>query len=137
MINSTKLALRYAILALIATAANIGSQDLTVRLYHGPFDIPASILMGTGIGLLMKYILDKRIIFNFRAKNVAHDSKTFLLYTLMGLITTAIFWGFELAFQEIYGTKDMRYLGAMIGLTIGYVTKYQLDKRYVFRERIR
>ena len=27
----------------------------------------------------------------------------------------------------------MRYLGGMIGLAIGYLTKYHLDKRYVFR----
>ena len=26
----------------------------------------------------------------------------------------------------------MRELGAVIGLTIGYVAKYQLDRRYVF-----
>ena len=27
----------------------------------------------------------------------------------------------------------MRYLGGVIGLAIGYLTKYHLDKRYVFR----
>ena len=27
----------------------------------------------------------------------------------------------------------MRYLGGVIGLMIGYIIKYQLDKRYVFR----
>jgi hypothetical protein len=27
----------------------------------------------------------------------------------------------------------MRYLGGIIGLAIGYLTKYRLDKRYVFR----
>jgi hypothetical protein len=27
----------------------------------------------------------------------------------------------------------MRYLGGLIGLAIGYWTKYRLDKRYVFR----
>ena len=43
----------------------------------------------------------------------------------MGLATTVIFWGFE--------TKEMRYLGGIIGLAIGYLTKYHLDKRYVFR----
>ncbi len=29
----------------------------------------------------------------------------------------------------------MRYLGGVIGLAIGYLTKYHLDKRYVFRTK--
>ena len=29
--------------------------------------------------------------------------------------------------------RHMRYVGAVIGLTIGYMTKYQLDRRFVFR----
>jgi putative flippase GtrA len=51
----------------------------------------------------------------------------------MGLLTTVIFWGFEWAFQLLYETKEMRYLGGVIGLALGYLTKYQLDKRFVFR----
>jgi hypothetical protein len=27
----------------------------------------------------------------------------------------------------------MKYVGAVLGLAIGYVTKYQLDRRFVFR----
>lgn len=133
MIASTKLALRYAILALIATGANIGVQDLSIRVYVGPFDITLSILMGTGIGLVIKYILDKRYIFRFNARTLSHDGKTFLLYTLMGIATTLIFWGMEFGFQWLYETKEMRYLGGVLGLTLGYVTKYQLDKHFVFR----
>lgn len=128
-----KLALIYAILALIATAANIGSQDLVVRNYSGPYSITLSIFVGTGVGLLLKYVLDKRYIFRFKARDVAHDGQTFILYTVMGLATTVIFWGFEFAFQHIFQSDGMRYLGGVIGLAIGYVTKYHLDKRYVFR----
>ncbi|HMU91334.1 MAG TPA: GtrA family protein, partial [Pseudomonadales bacterium] len=32
-----------------------------------------------------------------------------------------------------FATKEMRYLGGIIGLAIGYLAKYHLDKRYVFR----
>ncbi|WEJ73685.1 GtrA family protein [Pseudomonas sp. PSE14] len=128
-----KLALIYAILALIATVANIGSQDLVVRNYSGPYSITLSIIVGTGVGLLLKYALDKRYIFRFKARDVVHDGQTFILYTVMGLATTVIFWGFEFAFQHIFQSDGMRYLGGVIGLAIGYVTKYHLDKRYVFR----
>ncbi len=133
MFASSKLAINYAIFALIATAANIGAQDLVIRTYSGAYDILASVVVGTGVGLVVKYILDKRYIFRFRARSVAHDTQTFALYTVMGLVTTVIFWGFEFGFHHIFETKEMRYLGGVIGLAIGYLTKYHLDKRYVFR----
>jgi putative flippase GtrA len=133
MIASPKLAINYAIFALIATAANIGAQDLVIRTYSGAFGILGSVAVGTGVGLVVKYILDKRYIFRFRARSVSHDTKTFALYTVMGLATTVIFWGFEFGFHHIFETKEMRYLGGVIGLAIGYLTKYHLDKRYVFR----
>lgn len=129
----SKLAINYAILALIATAANIGAQDLFLRVYSGAFAIVASVTVGTAIGLIVKYILDKRYIFRFRARNLTHDTQTFALYAGMGLATTAIFWGFELGFHHIFETKEMRYLGGVVGLAIGYLTKFHLDKRYVFR----
>ena len=130
---ATKLAIKYAIFALIATAANIGAQDLVIRTYSGAFDILASVAVGTGVGLVVKYALDKRYIFRFQARSVAHDTQTFALYTAMGLATTVIFWGFELGFHRIFDTKAMRYMGGVIGLAIGYLAKYHLDKRYVFR----
>ncbi|NKD76854.1 GtrA family protein [Haematospirillum sp. H1815] len=133
MFASTKLTVYYAIFALIATAANIGAQDLAIRTYSGDFSVLASVVVGTGIGLIVKYILDKRYIFRFRTRSVAHDTQTFALYTVMGLATTVIFWGFEFGFHHIFETKEMRYFGGVIGLAIGYLTKYHLDKRYVFR----
>lgn len=128
-----RLAILYTALALIAMAANIGAQDLTVRAYQGPFQIVLSVFIGTGVGLVIKYFLDKAFIFRFRARDSLHDARTFGLYTVMGLATTAIFWGFEFGFNHVFQSKDMRYLGGLIGLAIGYWTKYHLDKRFVFR----
>jgi hypothetical protein len=133
MLAPTQLVVRYAAFALIATAANIGAQDLAVRLYSGTGYLIASLVLGTAVGLVVKYLLDKRYIFRFHTRDLAHDSRTFALYTAMGLVTTAVFWGFEFSFHYLFGTKEMRYLGGVIGLAIGYVAKYQLDKRYVFR----
>lgn len=133
MFASTKLAVKYAIFALIATAANIGAQDLVVRTYNGTGALLASVVAGTGVGLVVKYLLDKRYIFRFRALNVAHDTRTFALYTAMGLVTTVIFWCFEFGFHHLFATREMRYLGGVIGLAIGYLAKYHLDKRYVFQ----
>ena len=130
---STKLAISYAICALIATVANISAQDIFIRSYSGAYNILTSVMVGTVVGLVVKYILDKRYIFGFQATGVAHDTKTFALYTVMGLVTTCIFWGFEFAFYYVFENKEMRYLGGAIGLTVGYITKYNLDKHFVFK----
>ncbi|UGQ45494.1 GtrA family protein [Massilia endophytica] len=127
-----RLALTYLLLALIATLVNIGLQDITLQLYAGAFQVAASVLVGTAGGLLVKYALDKRYIFRFRADNLGHDSRVFALYTAAGLVTTAIFWGFEFGFDHLFGSKQARYAGAILGLGIGYLCKYQLDKRFVF-----
>ncbi len=128
------LAIVYAVLALIATAANIGAQDLCIRIYAGAYGVPVSVVVGTAVGLVLKYLLDKRYIFRFRARDALHDGRTFVLYTVMGLATTGVFWGFEFGFHHLFGSREMRYLGGVIGLVIGYLIKYQLDKRYVFRQ---
>ena len=133
--RGTRIALLYALLAAISTAANIGAQDALLRV-AGQVDhaIGLSVLFGTGVGLVVKYVLDKRYIFRYQTRGMAHDGRTFLLYALMGVATTVIFWGFEFGFQAAFGTREMRYLGGVIGLAIGYVTKYGLDKRFVFRD---
>ena len=128
-------ATNYTIFALLATIANIGSQDISLRLYDGLYSVAASVLVGTAVGLIVKYVLDKKYIFQFRVKNAAHDTQTFILYTIMGIVTTAVFWGFEFGFDYLFQSKEMRYTGGIIGLAIGYYIKYQLDKRFVFVTR--
>ena len=128
-----KLALLYTAFALFATVSNIWSQDITFRIYQGPYELWLGIFVGTAVGLVVKYFLDKRYIFQYQTTSIQHGSKTFYLYTLMGVITTVIFWGFEFAFDMIWDSLEMRYLGGVIGLAIGYMVKYQLDKRYVFK----
>ena len=131
-----KLAAIYALLAAIATATNIGAQAGFLLAYNGGHAIALSIIAGTSIGLIVKYALDKRYIFSFKAESAAHNGKIFALYASTGVITTAIFWGLELSFHLFFGTDLMRYLGGVIGLAIGYVTKYELDKRFVFRQQV-
>jgi len=130
-----KFAAIYALLAAIAMGVNIFAQTLSIHLYSGFASIAVSMAIGTGAGLIVKYALDKRYIFRFKAENLAHDGRIFLLYSLMGVFTTAIFWATELAFHFIFQSAELRYLGGAIGLAIGYLIKYELDKRYVFRRQ--
>ncbi|WP_118182341.1 GtrA family protein [Paraburkholderia phosphatilytica] len=126
------IAILYALFACLSTASNIAVQAIAVRAYPGPYSIPLSVACGTAVGLVVKYALDKRWIFRWKAKNVQHDAGTFLLYTSTGVFTTAIFWGSEFLFQHHFHTEAMRYVGAVVGLAIGYVTKYRMDKAFVF-----
>lgn len=131
-----KLARTYLLLALIATLFNIGVQDIFIRVYSGPYGVLLAACGGTGAGLVLKYLLDKRYIFRFRADSASHEGRVFVLYTVAGLATTIIFWGFEFGFDHLFGTREARYTGAALGLGIGYLCKYQLDKRYVFRQAV-
>ncbi len=128
-----KLALLYGWLAAIAIAINILSQEIVVLLYRGPLAIAVSVLAGTAVGLLAKYLLDKRYIFRYTTRHLGHDAQLFLLYSLMGVATTAIFWSFEFGFQWAFDNRAMRYLGGILGLTLGYWIKYHLDRRFVFK----
>lgn len=126
------LVLRYTCFAVIATIANLGIQRLVLAQGSNGVTFTLAVGAGTLVGLVIKYILDKRWIFyNFDTGVKAHGQK-FSLYTAMGLVTTAIFWGTETAFWLIWHTDFMRELGAVIGLSIGYIVKYHLDRRFVF-----
>lgn len=130
--TATKIAILYTLFAVVSTAINIGSQMLSIWTYKGPFAVEISILIGTAMGLPLRYVLEKKYIFDFTSENFIHDGKLFVFYSAMGVITTLIFWGTEYAFHLIYDTEFMRYLGGIIGLFISFYVKYQLDKKYVF-----
>ncbi|GAB6043979.1 GtrA family protein [Endothiovibrio diazotrophicus] len=127
-----RIALAYALFALLATGANIAAQDLSIRLYYGAYGVLLSVIVGTGVGLVLKYVLDKKYIFKVKTAGLADDGRKFILYTAAGLVTTLIFWGFEFGFHWFFESKGYRYLGGVIGLAIGYWIKYHLDKRYTF-----
>jgi len=127
-----KVAVLYTLFAVLSTAINIGSQMVSIWAYKGPLYVEISILVGTAMGLPLRYFLEKRYIFAFTSRNLAHDGKLFIFYSVMGVITTLIFWSTEYAFHLIYDTDFMRYVGGVVGLAIGFYVKYQLDKKYVF-----
>jgi len=114
---------------------NIVCQALTFSIYGGSHAIQLSVLVGTAVPLPIKYVLEKRLVFGFNADGVHHDARLMVLYTFFGGFTTLLFWATECAFQVSFGTETMRYVGAAIGLTAGYILRYQLDKRFVFVPR--
>lgn len=127
------LASRYAAFAAAATAVNVAAQHASAMLYTGRYELYTAMAVGTLAGLAAKYVLDRRWIFHDRPASLRGHSVRFALYSLTGVLTTAIFWGTELAFAALGDALWLRYAGAVLGLAVGYALKYRLDRRFVFR----
>lgn len=128
------IAFKYALFAVISTGANILAQYFSLLAYGDIFDLYLAMAIGTLAGLMVKYVLDKKYIFYYATKNFRDDFKKFLLYSFMGIFTTLIFWGTELAFNAVIPYGWAKFLGAVVGLSLGYFLKYNLDKRWVFKK---
>ncbi|WEY37853.1 GtrA family protein [Paraburkholderia sp. SUR17] len=142
----------YAFFAALSIAANLGVQTIAYRVYLAAagwladadlfctaasspcaaWAVPFSVCAGTGMGLVVKYLLDKTWIFRYEHRNAAHGARTFVLYVVMGIGTTLVFWLFEFGAQALFHTEPARLAGGALGLVAGYVAKYRLDKRFVF-----
>lgn len=128
------LVIRYSVFAIIATLSNVASQILALMFYRGSHELWLAIPVGTAVGLIVKYLLDRRYIFHAHGVPLDRDLRRFVAYTGTGVFTTGLFWGSEIAFDAVFASDQARYLGAVIGLALGYFLKYQLDRRYVFAQ---
>lgn len=126
------LVLRYVAFAAMATLINLGMQRLIFAGGAEPVRFLLALIAGTGAGLVVKYFLDKRWIFYDEGQGLRAHGRKFSLYVIAGLATTTIFWGTETLFWVASHEPVMRELGAIVGLTIGYLIKYRLDRRFVF-----
>jgi putative flippase GtrA len=125
---------RYVLFAIASTLVNLATQELVVRA--APMQpLALSILAGTATGFAVKYVLDKNWIFYDAYSGHGPELRKITLYGLFSVLTTVVFWGFEVAFWAIWETSAAKYTGAVIGLAIGYAAKYLLDRTFVFRER--
>lgn len=123
---------RYVGCAIISTVLNLLSQEAAFRLIP-VYSLPISIVVGTLVGFAVRYVLDKRWVFFDAYHSHSDEVRKVFLYGFLGVFTTLIFWGFELAAIAIFQTTFAKYTGAVVGLTIGYIAKYYLDRRFVFR----
>ena len=121
---------RYALFAVLATVANLMLQRLAIRISPTTMGYVLGLCLGTGVGLALKFVLDKFYIFGDRSQGLRRTGRSFLYYAATGIITTLVFAAVETAFWLYW--EAMREAGALLGLTIGYVAKYQLDRQFVF-----
>ncbi|MDA9566375.1 GtrA family protein [Planktomarina temperata] len=130
------LIIRYTAFSIIATVVNLATQRALLSEEATISSFSMAVGAGTVVGLLLKYILDKKWIFYDFESGIKKNTRKFAIYMMMGLVTTAIFWLMELSFWLVWRTETARELGAIIGLSIGYIVKYNLDRTFVFNNRV-
>ena len=125
---------KYFFSAAISVIANLLAQEATVQAAPGA-PVMVSIVVGTLFGFFVKYLMDKTWTFRDSYTTHSAESRKIVLSGLFSVVTTIIFWTFELSFLAIWQTDLAKYTGATLGLTIGYFVKFLFDRTYVFKER--
>lgn len=121
--------------AAISIVLNVASQIVTVAILpRHEIVILFSIGVGTTVGLVTKYLLDKFVIYKQSVGSNEREFKKALIYTASGGGTTLLFWIIEYGFHLATHSDFWRYFGAVLGLTIGYTIKFFVDRILVFQD---
>ena len=126
--------LKYILFAILAMTVNIFFQYLSFLLIDHKYELYIAILNGTILGMILKYYLDKNYIFYY-VKKKFNNKNIFLLYIFTSIFTTIIFLAIELWFSYYVNINYSEYIGALVGLTLGYSLKNLLDKQLVFNNQ--
>ncbi|MEE2924064.1 MAG: GtrA family protein [bacterium] len=132
-------AFKYFTFAIICTIINLGTQFLILEgINQNKYDhdtmVLSAMFCGTFAGLLSKFFLDKFYVFMDPRENLNTELSKFFIYSSMGVITTAIFWLTEWCFYITWKNPAAKYIGGLLGLSLGYCLKYILDQRFVFNQ---
>jgi len=125
--------IRYVLFAILAGLANLAAQEAVVRLAP-MLPLMMAILVGTGVGFVSKYVLDKKWIFLDRYEGHGTEARKVFIYGVSSVGTTLLFWATELMFWHATGTVEGKYAGAVLGLALGNLIKYRLDRHFVFNK---
>lgn len=117
---------------------NIGANVFIQTFYcpTNPYNMPELIgsIVAVGITYVLKFILDKFIVFKRKNIELKETSKEFFKYFGFAVITTIINIGIQFILTNFF--KTPLEVSVVIALTIGYFTKFLLDRKYVFSKNI-
>jgi putative flippase GtrA len=131
-LSSHAIAVRYIMFAIIAGLANLATQEATIQVLPPLVPVMLSVLAGTAVGFVVKYLLDKSYVFLDGYDGHVAELRKVFLYGFFSIATTLLFWAVELSFWYIWNTIEAKYIGAVGGLSIGNWLKYMLDRTWVF-----
>ncbi|MFW9872434.1 MAG: GtrA family protein [Candidatus Thorarchaeota archaeon] len=117
---------------------NIGVGDFLYTFYCSTTPYKMSELIGSivavGITYIIKFFLDKFIVFKQTEKQLKQTTIEFVKYFGFAILTTAENIGIQFLLTNFIGTR--LEISFIIALSIGYLTKFFLDRKYVFIKNI-
>ncbi|MEE9377707.1 MAG: GtrA family protein [Candidatus Lokiarchaeia archaeon] len=111
----------------------------TIEFFHvfycsiEPFNMPELIgsIFAVGITYIIKFFLDKFIVFQKSRTELKETSIEFMKYFGFAILTTIENIGIQFLLTNFLSTQ--LEISFIIALSIGYITKFFLDRRYVFK----
>jgi putative flippase GtrA len=117
---------------------NFNEIDLIERFYCSidPYDMPELVgsIAAVGITYIVKFILDKFIVFKKTSLELKETSQEFLKYFGFAIITTMENIGIQFLMTNFLGTS--LEISMIVALSVGYATKFIFDRKFVFTESI-
>ena len=110
-----------------------GGNDFIQAFYClSPIDMPELVgsIVAVGITYLIKFFLDKYLVFKKTSLNVKETSKEFFKYFGFAILTTILNIGIQFIFTNLFNAPFE--VGFLFAMSIGYITKFFLDRKYVF-----
>ncbi len=113
---------------------NYGDIDIVKRYYlsTNPYDMPELIgsIVAVLITYIVKFFLDKFIVFEKKAIELKETTEELFKYFIFSVLTTIENIGIQFLLTNFL--KTPLEISLVIALSIGYFTKFLLDRNYVF-----
>jgi len=113
---------------------NLGSIPFIAKFYCSlnPYNFPELVgsIIAVGVTYLVKFNLDKFIVFKKTERNLRKTSKEFTKYFFFAILTTIENVGIQFLMTNFL--KTILEISFVVALSLGYMTKFFLDRRYVF-----
>jgi len=113
---------------------NFGDVDFIYTFYCALIPYNMRELVGSiaavGITYIIKYFLDKFIVFQKKQLKIKETSLEFIKYFGFAILTTAENIGIQFLLTNFLSTP--LEVSMAVALSIGYLTKFFLDRKYVF-----
>ncbi len=87
-------------------------------------------IAAVGITYIIKFFLDKYIVFKKSSLKMKETSQEFFKYFGFAILTTILNIGIQFILTNVFNAP--LEISFVIALSIGYITKFFLDKKYVF-----
>jgi len=114
--------------------STLGTIEFFQIFYCSTYPVNMPELIGSiaavGITYIIKFFLDKYIVFKKSSIKLKETSQEFLKYFGFAILTTIENIGIQFLLTNFFNAP--LELSFIIALSIGYLTKFFLDKKYVF-----